>query len=79
MIDIRQPNITAKTETEQLLQMRSYSAKADTDANGKAISGSKKEKVLQYINGLNLSYAQKDSLYYAFGWTQSKINEAPWH
>ena len=24
MIDIRQPNITAKTETEQLLQMRSY-------------------------------------------------------
>ena len=56
-----------------------YSAKSDVDASGKAISGSKKTKVLLYINGLNLSYAQKDSLYYAFGWSQSTINEAPWH
>ena len=56
-----------------------YSAKSDVDASGKAISGSKKTKVLRYINGLNLSYAQKDSLYYAFGWSQSTINEAPWH
>ena len=56
-----------------------YSAKSDVDASGKAISGSKKEKVLRYINGLNLSYAQKDGLYYAFGWSQSTINEAPWH
>ena len=51
---------------------------ADVDANGKAISGSKKTKVLQYINSLRLTSAQKDSLYYAFGWAQSKINEAPW-
>ena len=56
-----------------------YSAKSDVDASGKAISGSKKTKVLRYINGLNLSYAQKDSLYYAFGWSQSTINDAPWH
>ena len=56
-----------------------YSAKADVDSSGKAISGSKKLKVLRYINGLSLSYAQKDSLYYAFGWSQSTINEAPWH
>ena len=56
-----------------------YSAKADVDANGKAISGSKKEKVLRYINGLSISSAQKDSLYYAFGWAQSNISEAPWH
>ena len=51
---------------------------ADVDASGKAISGSKKTKVLQYINSLRLTSAQKDSLYYAFGWAQSKINEAPW-
>lgn len=57
----------------------SYSVKADVDANGDAISGSRKAKVLRYINGLNLTYAQKDSLYYAFGWAQSTINEAPWH
>ena len=54
-------------------------ATADVDANGKSISGSKKWKVLAYINGLNLTSAQKDSLYYAFGWAKSTINEAPWH
>lgn len=51
---------------------------ADVDASGKAISGSKKEKVLAYIHSMRLTAAQKDSLYYAFGWAQSKINEAPW-
>lgn len=56
-----------------------YSAKADVDVNVEAISGSKKTKVLNYVNGLNLTYAQKDSLYYAFGWAQSTIDEAPWH
>ena len=53
--------------------------KADEDENGDPISGSKKAKVLDYIDGLNLSDKQKDSLYYAFGWAESKINEAPWH
>ena len=52
---------------------------ADVDKNGKSISGSKKEKVLKYINSLDLSRKQKDSLYYAFGWAKSTINEAPWH
>ena len=52
---------------------------ADVDANGESISGSKKVKVLAYINKLNLTSAQKDSLYYAFGWAESKIYEAPWH
>ena len=55
------------------------SAEGDKDANGNTVSGSKKSKVLAYINSQNLSYAQKDSLYYAFGWAESKIHEAPWH
>ena len=55
------------------------SVNADVDENGKAISGSKKDKVMDYINGLNLTSSQKDSLYYAFGWAESKINDAPWH
>ena len=55
------------------------SASADVDANGDSISGSKKVKVLAYINTLDLTYAQKDSLYYAFGWAESRIYEAPWH
>ena len=52
---------------------------ADVDASGEAISGSKKAKVMVYINTLNLTSAQKDSLYYAFGWAESRIDEAPWH
>ena len=53
--------------------------KADVDSDGESISGSKKVKVLHYINGLDLTYAQKDTLYYAFGWAESRIYEAPWH
>ena len=52
--------------------------RADVDRNGNAISGSKKEKVLDYIDALPLSRAQKDSLYYALGWAESTIREAPW-
>ena len=52
--------------------------KADVDEDGKAISGSKKAKVLDYINSLDLSGKQKDSLYYAFGWAESTISDAPW-
>ena len=55
------------------------STKADVDENGESISGSKKTKVLDYINTLDLTYDQKDALYYAFGWAESRIYEAPWH
>lgn len=39
--------------------------KADKDANGKTITGSRKEKVIQYINGLNADYTTKIILYKA--------------
>jgi hypothetical protein len=44
-----------------------------------SLTGTVKEPMMQYINRLNLTYAQKDSLYYAFGWAASRIYEAPWH
>ena len=71
----------AGIEAETFYKVWQYNAEAqaDVDKNGNAISGSKKEKVLAYIHSLHLTKAQKDSLYYAFGWAQSKINEAPWH
>ena len=47
-----------KTYTSDL-----YDIKADKDANGKTITGSRKEKVLQYINGLNADYETKIILY----------------
>lgn len=43
------------------------------------LSGTVKAPMMEYINGLSLSRSQKDTLYYAFGWAESTIDEAPWH
>jgi hypothetical protein len=51
---------------------------SEKDANGKTTI-SKKSKVLRVINSLPLSPAQKDALYYASGYKESTIDEAPWH
>ena len=40
-------------------------AHADKDENGKSISGSKKAKVVEYINSQQLTVAQKRALYYS--------------
>ena len=39
---------------------------------------SKKAEKLQAIDSLDLTNAQKDALYYAEGWAQSTIGQAPW-
>jgi hypothetical protein len=52
---------------------------ADKDEDGESISGSKKKKVLSYIDSLDLSDEQKDSLYYALGWSKKNIKKAPWN
>ena len=52
---------------------------ADKDANGKTIDGSKKAKVLNAIDNMNLSAAEKDWLYYLNGYSEKAISEAPWH
>ena len=38
----------------------------------------KKAEKMQAINSLDLTSAQKDAIYYAEGWAQSTIGEAPW-
>ena len=40
-----------------------YDIKADKDNNGKAISDSRKEKVVDYINNLNIDYYEKIILF----------------
>lgn len=40
-----------------------YDIKADKDENGKSISGSRKEKVIDYINNLDADYGEKIILY----------------
>ena len=47
-----------KTYSEEL-----YDIKADKDENGKSISGSRKEKVIDYINDLDADYETKIILY----------------
>jgi hypothetical protein len=40
-----------------------YNIKADKDKNGKSISGSRKEKVFDYINNLDADYGEKIILF----------------
>jgi hypothetical protein len=70
----------AGIETAVYLQYKGMtgSLEADKDASGKSISGSKKAKVLDTINSLPLTNAQKDYLYRDNGYAESTIDEAPW-
>jgi hypothetical protein len=38
----------------------------------------KKGRRMEVINSLPISAAQKDALYFAEGWAESKLDEAPW-
>ena len=54
----------SKVVTDDLLEYRKYTSdlndiRADKDANGKTISGSAKEKKIDYINSLNIDYGAK--------------------
>ncbi|WP_419520230.1 LPD38 domain-containing protein [Alistipes putredinis] len=52
---------------------------ADKDENGKSISGSKKAKVVEYINSLNIPPEQKDALYVAAGYTAKSAKNQKWN
>ncbi len=60
--------VVAKAVADDFVQYRKYASdlydiKADKDADGKTISGSRKDKVLDYINGLNADYGEKIILF----------------
>ena len=40
-----------------------YDIKADKDENGKSINGSRKEKVIEYINNLDADYGERIILF----------------
>ena len=44
-----------------------------------SLSGTIKEPTLDYIHSLKLTVKQKDSLYFAFGWSEKNLHQAPWH
>lgn len=52
---------------------------ADKDENGKSISGSKKAKVVEYINSLDIPPEQKDALYIAAGYTAKSARNQKWN
>lgn len=52
---------------------------ADKDENGKSINGTKKAKIMAYIDSLNLTVEQKNVLYQDAGYKMSTIDEAPWY
>ena len=54
-------------------------AKADTDSEGNTITGSKKQKVLEYIDSLDLKKKEKDEIYLALGYSESELKNTPWH
>ena len=45
---------------------------------GKTVSGSKKAKVLAAIDAMDISNIQKTALYYAAGYKESTLDDAPW-
>lgn len=51
----------------------------DLDGDGKTDKDSKKKKVLALIDGMPLTDAQKDALYFQQGYAESTLDEAPWH
>lgn len=52
---------------------------ADKDENGKTINGSKKAKVMDAIDKMQLSKKQKDWLYLDAGYSEKDIGKAPWN
>ena len=45
-----------------------------------AITGEgKKDRRMEIIHALPITKAQKDALYLAEGWAESKLSDAPWH
>ena len=64
--------ITFREETSSL--------SADKTLAGTSIPGSLKRKVLDYIDAIpNLNNAQKNALYFAAGYAESTLDDAPWY
>ena len=61
-VEYKQINMITDYSNYQKIQKELNKIKSDVDKNGNAVSGSRKKKVISYINSLNLSIAQKAML-----------------
>ena len=57
--DLIQPLVDSGMDVDSYLTYKSQNFTADKDSNGKSISGSKKQKVFDYINSMDVPYEQK--------------------
>ena len=53
--------------------------KGEKDEYGNTIRNTKKAQILLVIDALPITNEQKDALYFANGWAQSTLKDAPWH
>ena len=60
-------------------EMLTAGLEGDKDENGKTITDSKRDKVLAAIDSMELTDEQKNVLYYAAGYEESRIVAAPWN
>lgn len=74
--DVADAKETVRTASDYKAGVKGLTA--DKDANGNSIDGSKKAKVLDVINGMDLSSTEKDWLYLLNGYSANTIDEAPW-
>jgi len=75
--DAQPAGISADMYFEYVMNTRGMNS--EKDENGDDIKGkTRKDKVMAYIDSLPLSNSQKDALYYAAGYAESKIGQAPW-
>lgn len=73
------PNGISRSDFIAFYHKASSTKGEDYDGDGKTDSGSKKEKVVAIIDGLPLTAAQKDALYYQQGYAARDISKTPWH
>ena len=57
--DLIQPLVDSGMDVDSYLTYKAQNFTADKDSNGKSISGSKKQKVFDYINSMDVPYEQK--------------------
>lgn len=60
-------------------QTATYGVTGDKDKDGNTVAGSKKSKIVDIINGMNVSKTTKDALYLAEGYAESGLEKTPWN
>ena len=69
--------INLETYTQYVKKIEGLTSEKDKDGN--PIPGSKLKKVVNVIHALPLTRRQKDALYLAEGYAESKLDETPWN